>query len=115
MRCCVKIGRPSSIASNSFLALAGLICLSFVGLAGCGKSGNTTTVSGNISYNGKSVPGGLINFLAQGARPQGGAINPDGTYSFELPPGDYQVRIDTPPPLPAGWKEGDPASKLPRP
>jgi hypothetical protein len=36
-------------------------------------------------------------------------IQSDGTYSFDLPAGEYKVRIDTPPALPAGWKEGDPA------
>lgn len=37
---------------------------------------------------------------------------PDGTYEFVLPPGDYQVRIDAPPELPEGLKEGDPIPKL---
>lgn len=84
---------------------------------GCGDSGETTTtVSGAISYKGKPVTSGLINFLATGGRPMGGAIGADGAYEFELPPGDYQVRIDAPPPLPEGFKEGDPLTNLgPRP
>jgi hypothetical protein len=81
---------------------------------GCGPGGSdVTTVRGKITVNGAAVSGGLINFLAAGARPAGGGINADGTYEFDLPPGEYQVRIDTPPALPAGYKEGDPLPVLP--
>jgi hypothetical protein len=98
---------------NCFHAVLALLGLSVVSLVGCGDGNNTTTVSGTISFNGKPITSGVINFLAQGARPQGGGINADGSYSFELPPGEYQVRIDTPQPLPEGWKEGQPLPKLP--
>lgn len=81
---------------------------------GCGDDVDTTTVQGAISFNGAPVTSGVINFQAQGGRPLGGAINADGTYSCDLPPGEYQVRIDAPAPLPEGLKEGDPLPNLPR-
>jgi hypothetical protein len=79
-------------------------------LAGCGGEA-TTTLSGNITYQGEPVPSGLINFRsADGTKTLGGAIESDGTYSFELPPGEYQVRIDAPGEMPP-WQEGQPEPK----
>lgn len=72
---------------------------------GCGSSESTTTVAGKITYNGKPVTTGLINFMAVGGKPLGGGIGQDGSYQFDLPPGEYQVRIDSPPP---GLVEGAP-------
>jgi len=85
----------------------GLLYIVTFFLSGC-SSGNTTTVTGKITYKGAPVPDGIINFMPSGGRPIGGPIQSDGTYSYELPPGDYQVRIDAPAPLPSGFKEGDP-------
>jgi hypothetical protein len=83
-------------------------------LAGCSGGGDTTSVEGKVTYNGQPVTTGLINFMPKnGGRPLGGGINADGTYSFDLPPGEYQVRIDAPAPLPEGYKEGDPMPNLP--
>lgn len=79
-----------------------LVCAS---MAGCGKSESGTKVRGKITYNGQPVTTGLINFLAAGSRPMGGAIQADGTYEFTLPAGEYQVRVDAPgqlQPAPAG-------------
>jgi hypothetical protein len=71
-------------------------------------------VSGTITFQGKPVTSGLINFMQENSRPMGGGIHADGNYQFELPPGKYLVRIDTPPSVPEGWKEGDPPSLLGR-
>jgi hypothetical protein len=91
-----------------------LLALPLLVAAGCG--GGDPTVSGKITFNGKPVTDGIINFQAKGSKPLGGGINSDGMYTFELPPGEYQVRIDAPPPYPPGWKEGDPLPPLgPRP
>ena len=85
-------------------------------LVGCGGANETTTVRGMISAGGAPVTHGLINFVAPEGRPLGGGVSPDGRYEFQLPPGEYKVRIDVPPAIPDGWKEGDPAPKLgPRP
>jgi hypothetical protein len=94
----------------NMLLLAGLAAL----VGGCGGNGPTTEVSGKVTYEGKSVTSGLINFMPDQGRPLGGGIQPDGTYSFEAPPGNYQVRIDAPAPLPEGYKEGDPLPNAPR-
>jgi hypothetical protein len=80
---------------------------------GCDDGVATTTVRGKISYNNNPVTFGVINFKAAEGQPLGGEINPDGSYQFELPLGDYQVRIDSPPQMPAGYKEGDPLPQLP--
>lgn len=88
----------------AFLAVLGL-------LAGCGAS-EGTVLEGKITYNGQPVTAGLVNFMADGGRPLGGAVQPDGSYSFVLPPGDYRVRVDTPPPAGAAWVEGQPAPTL---
>jgi hypothetical protein len=82
---------------------------------GCDSGPSVNTVSGKITYEGKAVTTGLINFRIAGQRPLGGPIGADGSYQFDLPAGEYQVRIDTPGAMPPGWKEGDaPAPMGPR-
>jgi hypothetical protein len=99
---------------QSFSREVGLVlALSSLAFVGCGGDDDLKAVSGTVTYQGKPVQDGLINFVAQGSRPFGGSIEADGTYSVELPPGDYQVRVDTPPQFPPGFKEGDPLPKLP--
>lgn len=94
---------------NRCLALLSLLAIS----VGCGSSGSTTTVSGKITYNGRPVTTGLINFMVEGGRPLGGGIQPDGSFSFDLPPGNYKVRIDSPPPMAPGSVEGQPVAPTP--
>jgi hypothetical protein len=74
-------------------------------LTGCGGE-STTTVQGTITFNDQPVTTGLINFMPSQGKPFGGAIQSDGTYSYDMPPGEYKVRIDSPPPTPAGLQEG---------
>ena len=81
-------------------------------LIGCGGGDGGATVQGKITYQGAPVTSGIINFKGAQAQPLGGGIRPDGSYEFVLPPGDYQVRIDAPPVIPSGLKEGDPIPKL---
>lgn len=82
-------------------------------MAGCSGDGpETTAVQGKITIEGRPVTHGLINFLAEGGRPVGGGIQPDGTYSFDIPPGQYRVRIDAGPLIPESWKEGEPMPNL---
>lgn len=92
------------ILSGSLAALIG----------GCGGGEPTTDISGKVTYNGQPVTSGLINFMPEKGRPLGGGLQSDGTYAFEAPPGNYQVRVDAPAPLPEGYKEGDPMPNLPR-
>lgn len=89
--------------------LAGILS---VMAAGCDDGPATYTVKGSVSYQGKPVTGGLINFKTVRGQPLGGGIKADGSYEFQLPVGEYLVRIDTPPEIPEGWKEGDPHPEL---
>lgn len=112
----VAVNGQLSVAAARFckhILLGAVLPLASVVLPGCSGAGDTTAVQGKVTYNGKSVTNGVINFRTQGAPPKGGVIKPDGTYSYDLPPGQYQVRIDTAPAMPTGWKEGDPPPKLP--
>jgi hypothetical protein len=90
------------------------LVLAIAVLTGCGDGGGaTTSVQGKITYEGKPVTTGVINFQPARGQPLGGGIQADGSYAFDLPPGDYRVRIDAPPAVPAGYKEGGPVPKLP--
>ncbi|RIK80919.1 MAG: hypothetical protein DCC67_08750 [Planctomycetota bacterium] len=75
---------------------------------GCGNGGGDATVTGTITYNGAAPASGVIGFVQSGAPPKIATIQPGGAYQAKLPPGQYQVRIDAPPPLPEGWQEGQP-------
>gem|GEM_PF-3610665 len=97
--------------AQPYLLAAVVACLLTLS-TGCGSGGATVHVSGKITFQDKPVTSGLINFLPASGRPLGGGIQADGTYQYQLPPGEYKVRIDTPPAIPAGWKEGDPPPKM---
>ncbi len=58
-----------------------LLCLSILA---CGKDASEAVVAGKITYQGKPVTRGAINFLS-GGRPLGGPISPDGGYKYRLP------------------------------
>jgi hypothetical protein len=63
--------------------------------AGCGKSGDTSSVSGLVSYKGNPVTGGTMAFHA-GDKVFPASLGPDGKYScLSVPPGNYTVTIDT--------------------
>jgi len=102
----------SRILGNLRCCLAVLACLLLVMADGCDDGPSTYTVKGSVSYQGKPVTGGLINFKPARGQPLGGGIKADGSYEFQLPAGEYLVRIDTPPEIPEGWKEGDPHPEL---
>jgi hypothetical protein len=50
-------------------------------VCGCGK--NTGNVSGKVSYQGKPLPGGYVNFMSEGEQStfKTSQINEDGSYS----------------------------------
>ena len=76
-------------------------------IIGCGGSSGQA-IQGKVSYQGKTVTNGVINFMPTSGKPFGGPIQSDGTYQCKLPVGSYQVVISAPAPIPDGWKEGDP-------
>jgi hypothetical protein len=61
----------------------GMLALSLLVLAvgGCGKS--TGNVSGKVSYQGKPLPGGYVNFMSEGEQGsfKASGIKEDGSYS----------------------------------
>lgn len=88
-----------------------LSCLSLS--VGCGGGDGATAVTGVVTIKGTPVTTGVIGFIKSGTPAIGGPLGPDGSYSLSIPPGDYQVRVDSPSPMPEGWKEGDPLPQLP--
>ena len=92
-----------------------LLCCAalLAGVLGCGSSGEKTTkVQGKITYQNKPATNGLIAFLKSGSKPITAAIQPDGAYAADVPPGEYKVRVDAPPAMPEGWREGQPMPPL---
>jgi hypothetical protein len=114
MTCATKchFDRPEKSKQRVFVLV---VIAAVLAWPGCDTS-PTRTVSGKITYKGKPVTSGLINFAAEDGRPLGNSIRPDGTYACQLPPAEYQVRIDAPGAVPDNWKsESDrPPPQTPR-
>jgi hypothetical protein len=73
-------------------ARAGLLALLLCAtLTGCGA--NRAEVTGTVRYNGKPLPYGTIQFLGSDGVPCSGPIQPDGTYSVQVPAGPAQVIV----------------------
>jgi len=66
--------------------------------AGCG-GGNSlapANVSGEVTYNGKKVPGGVVKLIAPDGGQYTGDIDPDGAYSIaDVPTGELIIVVDT--------------------
>lgn len=75
---------------------------------GCGNSGSTVKVRGNVSYRGESITNGTVTFFPASGRPVVAPLADEGKYSVELPPGEYVVAIMIGATIPEGYKEGDP-------
>ena len=88
--------------------------LLFCVLVGCDSGPQTHRVSGQVTFQGKPVDQGLINFRGEDGSLYGGALEQDGEYECRLPAGEFDVRIDAPAPMPPGWKEGDPLPRRPQ-
>jgi len=85
--------------SRSFRPLFAILILLasvLLPLAGCAKSNKAVIVSGKVSYKGKPLGGGTIQFHPATGDPIPGGINPDGTFSFGgVPPGPSRITIET--------------------
>ena len=67
-------------------------------LVGCAGSNASTPakVSGKISYKGKPIKGGTMQFVTPDGTGYSGIITPDGTYSCnDLPAGEMVVTVET--------------------
>jgi hypothetical protein len=76
-------------------------------VTGCGNSGSTVKVHGNVSYRGEAITNGTVTFFPASGRPVIAPLS-EGEYSAELMPGEYVVVIMIGATLPEGYKEGDP-------
>ena len=91
-------------------SFAGAVC--FLLLPGCGGGADgLTLVSGTVSYQGSPLDHGSLRFFGPDGRPIGCVIREDGSYEINLPPGDFQVSVSSPPRRPAG----DPTDDTPPP
>ncbi|MBN1852057.1 MAG: hypothetical protein JW829_05005 [Pirellulales bacterium] len=91
----------SGIASRFFVAI-GLIYA-----FGCGQSGTPEySVRGTVTYQGKALKRGSINFFPEKGGPIGGPIREDGTFEYQLPEGKYRVAIRANTEVAEDWKEG---------
>lgn len=88
---------------RSFMTYGSLIALPLITIAGCDSC--TATVSGQVTYLGKPVPGGSVVLYCSDKQIVRGLIGPDGRYSIpNVPCGPAQVTIQSPSELPAGMR-----------
>lgn len=76
-------------------------------LSGCEQAAETTAVQGTVSYRGKLLDHGSLRFYGASGRPISSVIQSDGTYKIELPAGEYQVSVTSPPTAPANSNPKD--------
>jgi hypothetical protein len=77
---------------RSFVALAALLPM----LAAVGCGGSKSTVTGDVTLDGKPLPMGNITFVpAKGGTGGGGEPIKDGKYTIKVVPGDYKVTVET--------------------
>ena len=97
---------PTSRAVGSRVGCAAML---LAVAAGCGeKKSDAVSVSGRVSYQNKPMTSSALTFFPASGRPIAATVLSNGTYSSELPPGEYRVTIDVGRNFPPGWKEGDP-------
>ena len=92
------IWRQTICATRRFLV--GLAAASLVGALGCSAGDRPASVSGRVTYNGKTVTSGVVVLIGEdGKASDPGAVQPDGTYSIAKSPiGTVKVSFDNPPP-----------------
>jgi len=73
--------------------LLGLLILS-VGCGGRERSVEHAEVTGRVLYDGKPLPGGLVNFVTvKGAFANSGVIDENGNYSIKSPVGEVEIGV----------------------
>lgn len=99
-----------------------LLAATILSASGCGRAGDKKmTVRGTVSCQGQRLNTGLLAFHGPGDAYAAAPIQPDGTFTAELAPGDVKVSIlETPrgskaapavnPPIAVPEKYGNPES-----
>ncbi len=75
---------------------------------GCETKSDTRLVEGSVTFRGKPLDHGMLSFQPMTGKLMGAPILPDGKYSIELAPGEYQISVNSPPKNLQGLKETDP-------
>jgi hypothetical protein len=90
-----------SAVAHVFLAFGVLL------IAGCGDDATNRSITGTVTRGGRPLPKCVVQFFPAAGQTVVATIDDSGKYLVELPPGDYEVTINTNSGLPPGWKEGD--------
>ncbi len=79
------------------LACCGLLFGLLILSAGCGgvkRSVGHAEVTGRVLYQGKPLPGGVVNFVTvEGSFASTGIIDPNGNYQISSPEGEVQIGV----------------------
>jgi len=78
--------------------LAALIAVGLLWTTGCGKQGpKRLTVTGKVTFQGAPVTEGQITFEDAASGVAGStALGTDGSYTLQLPEGNYKVSVEPP-------------------
>jgi hypothetical protein len=80
-------------------------------VVGCGDASNDVSVDGRVTFRNEPLALGSVTFFPTTGRTMNVPLGDDGTYSTQLPPGEYVVTVNYSEPLPEGFQEGDPTPK----
>jgi hypothetical protein len=88
------MNKHATVFFKSFLLLATVVPF----LPGCAppwQRSDTGIIWGKVNYKGGPLTGGNMHFVQDGQKKAALAIRGDGTYSGEVPVGQYKVAIET--------------------
>lgn len=87
-----------SMSRQRTLVMLPLFCFSIIAVVGCGAKNPLApaSISGGVSYKGKTVTGGSVQFVTLGGTPYSSSISVDGTYAVaDLPIGEMAIVVET--------------------
>lgn len=82
-----------------FSCRGALVVLFLAAASGCGSS--VGSLSGKVTYQGKTVASGTVMVIGSDGIPRYGKIETDGAYKIDdVPPGPVKVTVNSPNPVP---------------